>query len=116
MYTHNVKRPVRYKLDGYFEYDGKQFACEYHGCNWHGCPTCFQNDRESTMNGGKSLAQRYRETELKVKRLKEMGFIVVEKWSCEFQRELETNNEMSIFVESLNVQHPIVTLVEELMP
>ena len=59
------------------------------------------------MNGGKSLAQRHRETELKVKRLKEMGFIVIQKWSCEFQREMEANDEMSIFVKSLNVQDPI---------
>ena len=103
VYTQNVKRPVKYKLDGYFEYDGRKFACEYHGCNWHGCPTCFQSDRESTMNGGKSLAQRYRETELKVKRLREMGFIVIQKWSCEFQRDMEANDEMSTFVKSLNV-------------
>ena len=32
-YTNNVKRPVRYKLDGYFEYYNRKFACEYHGCN-----------------------------------------------------------------------------------
>ena len=59
------------------------------------------------MNGGKSLAQRHRETELKVKKLKEMGFIVIQKWSCEFQREMEANDEMSTFVKSLNVQDPI---------
>ena len=59
------------------------------------------------MNGGKSLAQRHRETELKVKRLKEMGFIVIQKWSCEFQREMEANDEMSTFVKSLNDQDPI---------
>ena len=107
VYTENVKRPVRYKLDGYFEYCNKKFACEYHGCNWHGCPRCFESDREVTMNGGKSLAQRYRETELKVKRLEEMGFIVIQKWSCEFLKELEDNPEMAAFVQSLNIQDPI---------
>ena len=59
------------------------------------------------MNGGKSLAQRYRETELKVKRLEEMGFIVIQKWSCEFLKELEDNPEMAAFVQSLNIQDPI---------
>ena len=107
IYTNNVKRPVRYKLDGYFEYNKRKFACEYHGCNWHGCPRCFQSDRESTMNGGKSLAQRYRETELKVKRLEEMGFIVIQKWSCEFQKELEDNPEIAAYVQRLNIQDPI---------
>ena len=106
-YTQNVKRPIRYKLDGYFEYNGRKFACEYQGCNWHGCPRCFQSDRESTMNGGKSLAQRYRETELKCKRLRAMGFIVIEKWSCEFKEELEKNVELATYVESLNIHNPI---------
>ena len=32
---------IKYKLDGYFEYDGQKYACEYNGCNWHGCPDCF---------------------------------------------------------------------------
>ena len=53
------------------------------------------------------VTERHRETELKVKRLKEMGFIVIQKWSCEFQREMEANDEMSTFVNSLNVQDPI---------
>ena len=67
----------------------------------------FKVREKSTMNGGKSLVQRHRETELKVKRLKKMGFIVIQKWSCEFQREMEANDEMSTFVKSLNVQDPI---------
>ena len=77
---------MRYKLDGYFEYDGRKFACEYHGCNWHGCPTCFQSKRESTMNVVNLLHKGIEETELKVKRLKEMASFVIQKWSCEFQR------------------------------
>ena len=58
---------IKYKLDGYFEYDGQKYACEYNGCNWHGCPDCFPSDRESTMKGSKSLAQRYRDTLIKEK-------------------------------------------------
>ena len=27
VYTQKCKRPVKYKLDGYFEYDGRKFAC-----------------------------------------------------------------------------------------
>ena len=106
-YSNNVTRPVRYKLDGYFKYNGREFACEYQGCNWHGCPRCFQSERESTMNGGKSLAQRFRETQLKIRRLEEMGFIVITKWSCDFKKELEENPEMSAYVNSLQIQEPI---------
>ena len=59
------------------------------------------------MNSGKSLAQRYRETELKIKRLEEMGFIVIQKWSCEFQNELHENPQIAEYVQSLNIQDPI---------
>ena len=44
-------KAVRYKLDGYFEYDGKKYTCEYNGCNWHGCPGCFPLDRENIIKG-----------------------------------------------------------------
>ena len=49
---------IKYKLDGYFEYEEQKFACEYYGCNWPGCSACFQRDREIFVNDNKSLAQR----------------------------------------------------------
>ena len=55
----------------------------------------------------KSLAQRYREKELKIKRLEEMGFVVIQEWSCEFQKELEENPQIASYVESLHIQGPI---------
>ena len=58
---------IKYKLDGFFELDNMKYACEFNGCNWHGCPKCFIRDRESILNNGKSLGQRYRETLLKEK-------------------------------------------------
>ena len=104
---HGKSKPVRYKLNGYFEYDGKKYACEYNGCNWHACPGCFPLDRENIMKGKKSLGQRYRETLLKEKRLKEMGYIVITKWSCEFLTDLIQDDSLKTFVKSLNIQEPI---------
>ena len=34
-------RIIPYKLDGDFEIGDKKFACEFNGCNWHGCPKCY---------------------------------------------------------------------------
>ena len=106
-YKNGTKPTIKYKLDGYFEYDGTKYACEFNGCNWHGCPKCYQKDRETELKNGKSLAQRYRETVLKAKRLKELGFTVINIWSCEFQQLLKDNKEKADFVENLHIQEPI---------
>ena len=106
-YSQPGKRTIRYKLDGYFEYDGIKFACEFNGCNWHGCPRCYRTNRETVMKDGKSLAQRYRETLLKEKRLTEMGYKVISKWSCEFEYDLKESEIDSTFVQDLNIQDPI---------
>ena len=99
-------RSIRYKVDGYFEFQGQKFVCEYHGCNFHGCPACFPRDREITMNDNKSMAQRYRDTMLKEKRLRNAGYTVLTKWSCQFAKD-KKNPPMKEYVDSLNIQEPI---------
>ena len=98
---------IKYKLDGYFEVDGVKYACEFNGCNWHGCPNCFKNDREKTVKYSKSLAQRYRDTKLKQKRLRALGFVVISKWSCEWMKEKKEKVEIQEFVKQLNIQEGI---------
>ena len=66
-----LKRHVKYKVDGYFEYQGRKYVCEYHGCNFHGCKKCFPNSRETTMKNNTSIAQRWRDTQIKEKKLRE---------------------------------------------
>ena len=58
------------------------------------------------MNDNKSMAQRYRETMLKMKRLQNLGYIVLTKWSCEFAKERK-RPDVQKFLDSLNVQEPI---------
>lgn len=98
---------IQYRLDGYFELDGKKYACEYNGCNWHGCPSCYQINRDKVINNNKSLAQMYRDTMIKEKRLREMGFSVITKWSCEFAKDCRENEDVRDYVLSLNIQDPI---------
>ena len=99
-------RDVRYRVDGFFEYCGEKYVCEYNGCNFHGCLKCFPRDRESTMNDGKSMAQRFRESCLKERRLKEAGYNVILKWSCDFAQEKKQPQNKD-FLKSLNIQDPI---------
>ena len=75
---------VRYKLDGYYKLNGKEYALEFHGCVWHGCNRCFPTARHRKVLNGKSLAELYSETQLKEKRLRDMGYILSVMWQCEF--------------------------------
>ena len=97
---------VNYKVDGYLELDGKKYVYEYNGCNFHGCKTCFPHSRDSHMNNRVSMEVRWKNTKLKEQRLKEAGYIVKSKWSCEFVQD-KLNEDVREFVESLNIQDPI---------
>ena len=101
-----LKRHVKYKADGYFEYQGRKYVCEYHGCNFHGCKKCFPHSREITMNNNTSIAQRWRDTQIKEKRLREQGYIVLSKWSCEFAEERK-KPKVRDFLNTINIQDPI---------
>ena len=99
-------RQIKYKVDGYFEYDGERYVCEYNGCNFHGCIHCYPRDRETTMNDYKSMAQRYRETCLKEERLQNAGYKVLSKWSREFALE-KKKEPIKRYIDSLGLQEPI---------
>ena len=100
-----LNKVVKYKVDGYFEYQGKRYVCEYHGYNFHGCMKCFPHNRETTMNNHRSIAQRWRDTQLKEKRFKEKGYVVLSKWSCEFAEEKQ-KPKVRDFLNTVNIQDP----------
>ena len=101
-----LKTHVKYKVDGYFEYQGRKYVWEYHGCNFHGCKKCFPHSRETTMNNNTFIAQRWRDTQIKEKRLREQGYIVLSKWSCEFAEERK-KPKVRDFLNIINIQDPI---------
>ena len=105
-FTEKGKR-ISYKVDGYFvDKNGVEYICEFNGCNWHGCPKCFPRNRSLVCNG-KSLDQKYAETVLKEKRLKQAGYKVITKWSCVFQAEVARNPEDAEKIELMDIQDPI---------
>ena len=122
------KRVGNYYLDGYCE--ETHTAYEYQGCYWHGkdslgveggvtpihtmslfllgCPECYP--RRDTKNPGannKPMEQLYQDTQTKVKYLKDRGFEVVEKWGCEFKKELKQDEEMKQFMEDHGFVDPL---------
>ena len=61
---------------------------------------------ETTMNNNTSIAQRWRDTQIKEKRLREQGYIVLSKWSCEFAEERK-KPKVRDFLNTINIQDPI---------
>ena len=89
-----------FKVDGFCQ-DLKQIF-EFQGCFWHGCPKCYKNNRDQPIKKaveGDSFESRYESTVYKINNLKEEGFEVIEKWECDFARELKLNKSMNEFIE-----------------
>ena len=123
------KRVGNYYLDGYCE--ETHTAYEYQGCYWHGkdffarcggkcytlymiclcflgCPECYpKRDTKNPGANNKQMEQLYQDTQKKVKYLKDQGFEVVEKWGCEFTKELKQDEEMKQFMEDHGFVDPL---------
>ena len=122
------KRVGRYSLDGYCE--ETHTAYEYQGCYWHGknptyaisiqdnvlnaffcflgCPECYP--KRDTKNRGVDnmpMEELYKNTQRKIKWLKDQGYEVVEKWGCAFKKEMEHDEELKQFVKDRGFVDPL---------
>ncbi|XP_070171144.1 uncharacterized protein, partial [Polyergus mexicanus] len=99
-------------VDGYYETTAvettQRHILQFHGCFWHGCPTCFPSNRDraisSSSDHGDTIASRYEQTLAISWRLRQRGYIVTEKWECVFDRDMLENREMREYLEN----HPLV--------
>lgn len=88
------------KLDGFYvdPVTGCKVALEFYGCHWHGCVHCFPGweRRLKTKCQNQSLFHRYTNTMLREARLRDEGFIIKNKWACEFAKEFSSKKEQSL--------------------
>ncbi|KAG8230772.1 hypothetical protein J437_LFUL017824 [Ladona fulva] len=94
------------KMDGVHE--GTVF--EFHGCYFHGCPSCFPNRDEKIPNSPhETMGTRYEATEKKIAKLIRGGYDVIEMWECTFDRLVKENVILSNFIISnpLSMESPI---------
>ena len=76
-----LKRPV----DGFHSESKTVF--QFHGCFWHGCPKCYQDRAAQNTVNGETFDTLYIKTAKQTQQLKNAGYNVIEKWSCEFSAE-----------------------------
>ena len=82
------------KVDGVAE-DGTVY--EFHGCFYHGHEACYP--RRDTVNpiNGLTMKELREKTLLKTERLRSKGHVVVEKWECEFKKDIADDPELKTF-------------------
>jgi G:T-mismatch repair DNA endonuclease (very short patch repair protein) len=96
-------------VDGYYE--PKKLVFEFQGCAYHGCPTCFSTNasrkRMVPNSRTRTMETAYEDTVLKVCTLTEAGYDVIEKWECEFRKEVQTDLELKRFWEAHHNTSPL---------
>ena len=59
-----------------------------------GCSECFQSRDTKNPVNQKTMEELYNHTLKKVNYLKDQGFNVVQKWGCEFAKEMKEDEEI----------------------
>ena len=71
---------------------------EYLGDWFHGCPSCYPVQRSRKMILGRSIAEVYENTQIRLRRIRRMGYEVHEMWGCEFKKIKKENPEIVTFL------------------
>lgn len=89
-----------YKVDGYYEIENQKVVMEFHGDYWHGNPKCYS---ANTINKvvGMTMGDLYQRTLEKRRYLESSGYTYLQMWESDFDRAVETTDEMKSFIEHL---------------
>ncbi|KAL6417053.1 hypothetical protein ACFW04_013026 [Cataglyphis niger] len=99
-------------VDGYYETSDtsgttQRHVLQFHGCFWHGCPSCFPLNRDKAISSSDckdTIDSRYERTLAISWRLRQRKYSVMEKWECSFDRDMRDNREMREYLDN----HPLV--------
>ena len=95
-----------YKVDGYYETPGEKVVMEFHGDFWHGNPKSYANNTVNKVVGA-TMGELYQRTLDKKKFIESQGYTYVQMWESDFDKEVESNAEMKLFVEQLELVSPL---------
>ena len=95
-----------YFVDGY---DPITKTCyEFNGCLFHGCPTCYPNrDIKHYVTPDRTVEELYQATLTKRIALLKAGYRVSELWECQWDKEVQTNEEVKRFLKSFDLVAPL---------
>lgn len=96
--SREFKLPQGLTVDGYYESSDATHVLQFHGCYWHGCPRCFLVNRDNVHEDGVSMNERHERTIAVAHKIRISGYNLTEIWECEYDRMLDTNEEMRTLV------------------
>jgi G:T-mismatch repair DNA endonuclease (very short patch repair protein) len=65
------------KVDGFNKETNTVY--QYHGCFWHGCPKCYNEDTINNKNH-ETMGDLYEKTKERNKQITDAGFTLIEMW------------------------------------
>ena len=82
---------------------------EFHGCFWHGCRTCYSNNRhcKHATNPDRTMEELFRATLAKEDALRTAGYHVKVMWECQWDELCKTNPFVKNFVSTLSLVEPL---------
>ncbi|KAK3105375.1 hypothetical protein FSP39_023745 [Pinctada imbricata] len=94
---------TNYRCDGYDRVSNTIY--EFYGCTFHGCTTCFPNDRSTLLHPStkQTVEELYTVTMKREKELRTRGYKVVTKWEHEFHLDMKRNDNLRTFVIGLDL-------------
>ena len=97
----------RVKVDGYDPLTKTVF--EFQGCEYNGCKKCKPNGRhvKTFHHPDRTVEELYQATQRKTELLKQAGYNVVEKWECDFRKELKQNEALQENIEKMSWVSPL---------
>ena len=98
-------RVCGYAVDGFDEERGVVY--EFHGCVFHGCLKCYPSRGTLNPYNQMSMGALYEKTVAKRKKLQENGYVVVERWGCEWDALKEDDEHVKQFVDRLGFVKPL---------
>ena len=80
------KRICGAKVDGFDSSSNTVY--QFHGCFWHGCPDCFDEETTNRVNH-ECMGDLYQKTVERTEQLQRAGYTVVEMWECKWKKTRE---------------------------
>jgi len=75
-----------------------------HGCFWHGCPKCYNEDTINNINH-ETMGDLYQKSKERSKQIIDGGFTLIEMWECQWAKTKKYKNTIKAcndIVEPLN--------------
>ncbi|CAH3188794.1 unnamed protein product, partial [Porites lobata] len=95
-----------YFVDGYDPLTRTVY--EFHGCLYHGCPTCFPvRDAKHYATPDRTVEELHQATVSKRMALLRAGYTVIEMWECEWDKLVDTDEAVKRFLNSFDLPPPL---------